>query len=269
MEETPLQTTPPVQPAAPLAKPTTPPKSKKPLVVLAIAVLFLIVTGIGMALWYNAAKTSYVQQAAAFEEKAKSTYEFMRDLRERQSQGDLIKATFDSAVASAPQAPKLLGVLSAAPPETEARVEQRKKALSDLESSYLNLIAINKYGEELGEVFNSISGSIDGIDTLKAMAPRVATASAALKAKTPPEGTTELHTKLVDGFTLVEVDFTAAIAAYEKPDPVAYADSIEKLGKDVALLNPNQAFDDLSKAYSGQKDKADAAYEELEKLVGQ
>lgn len=260
----------PVTPNSPI-EPTTPAspqsKPKKWVLIGVIAAFVLVLFGaLGVWLGYSNAKKQYASQVATFETKSKAAYEFIRDLRDRRNHGDEIKSTFDDTLAAAPKNHKFLW-LPLGSAETAKRVDDLRTAASGIESSYLNLIAISKYGEELDAIFVPVGGTLTTPNSMRVILAPLREAKSKTEALTVPEGVAEMHTKIVTGLTKVIEDIEQALSAYDSGKADEYTNKILKLSEDAKLIDINANLTELSKIYEEYRKKTDDHYDNLEQLV--
>ncbi len=230
------------------------------------AVVIVLVAVLGWS-QMGAAKEDYKKAAVAYEQTVKTAFMYYHDIDDSNAKAAQITTKFDDAIATQPKQPTVWGLKVSVPADSVKRVDELANATRELRTSFKNLHDFNDYGVSVLTIMNDARGTLSTPADLKAMQPKVKTATAFLKDLHTPAGMEDFHTAKVNAYQAMGDDIDAALAALDSGNSTAYTTAVQKLATDAKAASITTAEGEINDRYDSYLGKLSETYDKLATLL--
>lgn len=254
-----------VQPPIPPQAPVVQQPSKKGWLIGGIVAAALVLVG-GLGWWLTtSAQAAYVKAAAAYEQNLKDAFVFYKNAEDTEDRVNTVKDKFDTALASRPKEPNLVGIPLPAPNVTKDRVAEISTSFTTLRDAFADFHAFNGFADECLTLLEGLEP--DPLIDIHANEAVFNKAADDMRALEGPDGVADFRQQKADVLAAIATQVAkaeAAIAAIDNAGYKAAENEIEELLPEVQV---SVATDELKVLYRPYYDGLSDAYDDAAKTL--
>lgn len=261
MDQSPeVQSIPPPQPSV------MSPPPKKGLIIGGIAAATLVLLG-GLGWWLAAnAQDAYVKAAATYEEKLKEAFIFYKDAEDTEDRVNAVKDKFDTALASRPKEPNILGIPLPAPSTTKDRVAEISASFTNLRDAFVGFHAFNEFADKCLSLLEELEP--DPLIDIHNNESVFSQAADSMRAIEGPDGVADFRQQKADALAAIATQVGKAEAAIAAIDNAGYKAAQDEIKKLQPQVNVSAVIAELKVLYRAYYDGLSGAYDDTAKTLG-